>query len=217
MKHGRSLICSLALAGVVCGAALAEADPCAETICRPSKIVLLTIPSSGVAVVMAEKAPIVDSEGKLMILPGEVLVLRFEADAAGAGRLTVIEDRTPPPVDTYTPPGGTEALPLYSSDITVMEDMAVPMKGLPPNSIIMTYGQMPGKPDTVLTISHNVGGMLAYKALAGFWSEKGYGFKETSTCTVISEKFGVEHWPQPIGPMILTDFVREAEGDMRCE
>jgi len=65
--------------------------------------------------------------------------------------------------------------------------------------------------DTFLTVHNPFDSNLKYRA--GLLIPGEEQFRATSSCTVLSERFSLEHWPHSIAALALTDFRLSPKGD----
>jgi hypothetical protein len=72
------------------------------------------------------------------------------------------------------------------------------------NTLILKFWQEPGTGDAVLTVHNSLATFLRYKAhtLRPNSSRSEY----TSSCPVLSKRFGLEHWPYAIAELTLSGF-----------
>ncbi len=70
---------------------------------------------------------------------------------------------------------------------------------------------------TFLSVHNPFGSSLKYRA--GLLVPGEQQFRATSSCTVLSKRFSMEHWPYAVAALALTDFQVLPEGDdsMVCE
>ena len=81
----------------------------------------------------------------------------------------------------------------------------------PRQVLILRLWQQPGSEDSYLFIRNPLGSYLRYKAylLRPDSTQREY----TSSCPVLSQRFGLEHWPYPISELTLAEFTTEPETD----
>ena len=72
------------------------------------------------------------------------------------------------------------------------------------NTLVLKFWQEPGTGDSVLTVHNPLATFLSYKAhmLRARSSRSEY----TSSCPVLSKRFGLEHWPYAIAELKLSGF-----------
>ena len=100
-------------------------------------------------------------------------------------------------------PGQVICLTVQVDGSSVFPIAVVP-KADAPNTIILKFWQEPGTGDMVLTVHNSLATFLTYRAhmLRPDSSRAEY----TSSCPVLSRRFGLEHWPHLISELILSDF-----------
>ncbi len=84
------------------------------------------------------------------------------------------------------------------------------------NTLILKFWQEPGSGDSVLTVHNPLSTFLRYKAhmLRPRSSQSEY----TSSCPVLSKRFGLEHWPYAISELTLSGFETLPEsGTITCQ
>jgi hypothetical protein len=77
-----------------------------------------------------------------------------------------------------------------------------------PDTLVLTLKQIPT--GTTLTVQNPLSVSLSY--LAAIRLPGGSDTHHTSTCPVLSHRFGIESWPYQVGELTLTDFKRLPEG-----
>jgi len=93
--------------------------------------------------------------------------------------------------------------------------MAIVSVASPGKTLILKAWNEPGKPDTLLSLHNPLDAFLRYEAhmLVRGHTEAEY----TSSCPVLSGRFGLEHWPYAIKELTLSGFKVIPESDnMEC-
>jgi hypothetical protein len=100
-------------------------------------------------------------------------------------------------------PGQTICLTVQVQGSSVVPIAVVPTADSD-NTLILKFWQEPGTGDAVLTVHNSLATFLSYKAhmLRPNSSQSEY----TSSCPVLSKRFGLEHWPHPIAELTLSSF-----------
>lgn len=93
------------------------------------------------------------------------------------------------------------SLPALTGDLASEE-----LAALPDNVLVVSYGQTDTTSGMFMTIEHNLNGKLKLDAAMMIIKPNAYEKHYTSTCPIESEMMGMEMWPHPIGPMLLSNF-----------
>ncbi len=188
---------------------------CASTACRPGGYeVAIQADKSRFAALPVMQSPYVTPDNDILIYPGETLVISF---TVADGKAT-----SPTFVKQYAT-SSTLAMSIVKDGKAVTNPAdktlpALPMKAdglpdydaLPPNSIVLSYGQSeqmaaPGHgPATILNIFNTLPQTVKLDAHMSLLSPSGLAWKKTSICPVVPRTFGLEMWPMPLGPMVVT-------------
>lgn len=180
-------------------------EACAKAACRKAlKDVVIRIDDTKFRTIPAPLSPYLLDPTSLLLFPGETVVIQFtvEGDAiTGAKLLERLSPQLPAPLmlegkivanpddaDLRKAPGG------------MPKEM---MATFPANVMVLSYGQVNGKPDTMLQMTHNLSRNIKFDAIMAVFGPEGYVQRSTTSCPVRPNVLGVEHWPHPIGPMIL--------------
>ncbi len=188
---------------------------CTTTACRPGGYEVAVQADKGrFAAVPVGQSPYVTPDNDILIYPGETLVISFTvADGkataptfvkqyatSSALAVSIVEDgkAVSNPTDKALPamPMKADGLPDYDA--------------LPANSIVLSYGQSgqmaaPGHgPATILNIFNTLPQTVKLDAHMSLLSPNGLDWKKTSICPVVPRTFGLEMWPMPLGPMVVT-------------
>jgi hypothetical protein len=209
---------SLILAALLMvGPALAaEADSgCEMTACRPGGFKLAVFFDrdhyTGISVT---HSPYVLPDGAILIFPGETLVFELPLDGEKIGRPKFLGAYQP----KYPMMSDPDA-PLPPSPNLEKLDPAK----LPPNTLVLSYGQTGGRaqgdPMMMLTLSDNLPMTLKLDAIMTVIRPHTTAYEQvpTSTCPLMPKAFGMESWPNALGPMILRNIrVLPAGAPMGC-
>jgi len=79
-----------------------------------------------------------------------------------------------------------------------------------PGALVLTLKQDPAPMGTTLTVKNPLSVFLSYQAAIRLPGRSDN--HHTSTCPVMSHRFGIESWPYQIGELTLTDFRPLPEG-----
>lgn len=100
-------------------------------------------------------------------------------------------------------PGQTICLALQVHGSSVLPVAVVP-SGSKENVLILGFSREPDSNAAVLTVHNPLGTFLRYKAHMLRPGSSGYEY--TSSCPVLSNRLGIEHWPHTITELLLSDF-----------
>jgi hypothetical protein len=127
---------------------------------------------------------------------------------------------TYPPVQNKTSvtifPGETLHLAATVDGDRISELVPVSVVDDASRTIELTLGQMPDKPDMMLTVTNPFNRLLKYRAAIQVPPQS--DLIKTSTCTVLAGKQGIETWPYPVFQVLLSEFqFLPATDQMVCE
>ena len=91
---------------------------------------------------------------------------------------------------------------------------------LPPNTILISYGQLKrlGASGMTLVSEHNLAHMVKFDAVIAEFATDSYRQHPTSSCPVMPKMWATESWPNALGPIVLANFRFSASSDtMTCE
>ncbi len=156
------------------------------------------------------RSPYVLPNGGITIYPGETIAIQF----------TLTGDKLSAPkfLKAYAPrlPAQVSANGKLSDNpdnaALAKDDAAT----LPPNTLLLSYGQFKGQGGMVLELEHNMPKTVKVDALMAMIQSGGYVKKPASTCPVRPKLVGFETWPQALGPMVLANARFAADGDATC-
>jgi hypothetical protein len=223
----KALISILAVAALAAGApvkaqtAPAPADTvCQTTACRPGGIdIVVRVDKDHYQTVPVKPAPYVLPDGQILIFPGETIAVQFtrNGDTLSA---PVFYRRFAPQFPAQIEVGGKAAddpanagLPAIKGEMSKDK-----MVDLPPNTLLLSYGQADGQPGMMLTIDHNFPKALKLDATMFLIGKGRYDQQPTSTCPIQVGLSSFEMWPNPIGPLTLKGFrLLQVGGKMTCD
>ncbi|MDC7684354.1 hypothetical protein PQU92_13785 [Asticcacaulis sp. BYS171W] len=193
---------------------------CAETACRPAGRVdvVVRISPTEFRTAPVGRSPYVLADGAIMLYPGETLAIQYTI-VDGQPTAPKLIQRYAPAMPAQIMKDGKAVANPDNATLPKVERDGVVAK-LPPNTLLVSYGQMDDKPDTWLKIESTLPENLKYNALMMLFKpagETGYQFRPTSSCPVLSGKIAIEHWPHPIGPILLAKPRFVAKDDLACK
>jgi hypothetical protein len=156
------------------------------------------------------RSPYVLPNGSITIYPGETIAVQF----------TLTGDKLSAPkfVKAFAPrlPAQVSANGKLSDNpdnaALTKDDAAT----LPPNTILLSYGQFKGQGGMVLELEHNMPKTVKVDAIMAVIQAGSYVQKPASTCPIRPKLVGFETWPQALGPMMLANTRFAADGDTTC-
>lgn len=207
-------VSALVSAALLAGAAHA-ADPaaaCGTQACRKGGFsIAIRDEGKPATVIPVVRSPYVLPNGSIAIYPGETIAVQF----------TLTGDKLSAPkfVKAFAPrlPAQVSANGRLSDNpenAALSKDDAAT---LPPNTMLLSYGQFKGQGGMVLQVEHNMPRAVKVDALMAVIQDGGYMKKPTSTCPVRPKLVGFETWPQALGPMVLANTRFAADGDTTCK
>jgi hypothetical protein len=138
------------------------------------------------------------------LFPGEIVLVRLAADAAG--RLTPVFVRADRP-DADAPAREAAAVKqiAQAGDAALEGSVGFHTVGreVEPDLLRFTFKQMPGEDDMMLVVENGYGRRLDYRALMTTTNGRAH---VTGVCEVPSGLLSFEHWPHAIVSIELTDF-----------
>lgn len=152
-------------------------------------------------------------DGRLLIFPGESVVLSVAAD----GGLSVISGGR---ADAVLPDANADAMigvfaPGGEGE-NVTGDQAVPSSNGPklvepsPKTVRVTFRQAASGEDMLLVIQNGYDDALTYNAGMMVRGREGAQWSATSVCTVLPGIYAFEHWPHPMFGLSLGGFTLDA-------
>lgn len=100
-------------------------------------------------------------------------------------------------------------------ELQIRGDKVVPVATVsvanPDSTLVLRAWNEPGKPDTLLSVHNPLGSLLRYEAHMLIPGKRKPEY--TSSCAVMSRRFGLEHWPYAIKELTLGEFKALPESD----
>ncbi|MFT4091479.1 MAG: hypothetical protein QM645_12155, partial [Asticcacaulis sp.] len=220
----KTAICALAISSVLSGMAMAEtaqdtddsfAALCKDTPCRNGGYeVLVNSPDGKIQVIEVLQSPYValnGNSGAVLLFPGETIAVQFD----------IQNDQ----------PVNPRLLQRFSAQFPVRamigkrvtehpEDKDLPVlpsenrqSALPPNTLLLSFGQMDGLPGMVMIAESTLPKRLKYKAIMTVQKDDNYYNRPTSSCPVLAGASSYEHWPHTINNLLLHGFVFQEDDD----
>ena len=183
---------------------------CAKTACRAGGYeVAVGVDAAHYTNVPVSRSPYVTEDGEILIFPGETLALQFaiNGDTLSAPRfiaryatpkdlalkvdtgLKLVDD----PLNSRSPP-----LPEKGGDTD--------MSAFPPNTLLISYGQLADHIGMAMDLETNVLRPLKLDTEMSLIKNGAYEWHYTSTCPITSGHSSYESWPSERGPMKLSHF-----------
>lgn len=195
------------------------AEVCAKAACRTALTdVVIRVDDARFRTIPVPQSPYLLDATSLLVFPGETLAIQFAVEGDKITGAKLLERLSP-----------TMAAPLLLEKKVVAnpEDAALrkvtpgdpkaELAGFPANVLLLSFGQQNGKPDTILKMQHNMGRNLKVDAIMAVFGPEGYVQRATSTCVLMPNVAGIEHWPHPMGPIILAKArLMPDSSDMSC-
>lgn len=193
---------------------------CAARACRTNFYnAVLRVDDKHYRTVPVSRAPYVLDNGEILIYPGETLAITFKLENGMLVQPSFVKSYAAQlPVQIQI-----DGKPSVNPDDSGLPKLATgtssDMAGMPPNTLVISYGQVAGKPDMMLTVNGNLPKTLKLDAQMFLFSDKvGYVVKPTSTCPMLAGTSLFENWPEPLGPMVLSHVRLLNAGDkMVCQ
>jgi hypothetical protein len=205
------VLAAAVIAGALIAGAAHAADPsaaCATQACRKGGFsVALRVDDKTFTTIPVSHSPYVMPSGAILIFPGETIAVQFtlNGDKLTAPKfLKAYAPRLPAQVSKNGKLSDPDTAGLSKDDAGA----------LPPNTVLLSYGQFKGQPGMVLEFEHNMPRNVKVDAIMAAIKTGGYDQKPASTCPVKPKLIGFETWQQPLGPMLLGNarFVADADG-----
>ncbi len=193
---------------------------CAKTSCRAGGYdVVVRVDKTHFMDVPVGRSPIITPEGDILIYPDETLAVQFtvSGDTLSAPRL-VAQYATRGTFAMQIDTGSTQTDNPLNTSLPALpqKDGATDMSALPPNTMVITYGQFKGQTGMAMNMESNLPATLKLDATLSRIGKNGYEWHYTSTCPL--RKASYETWPGPMGPIRLSHFRFLADSaKMMCE
>lgn len=178
----------------------ALAAECAHVTCRKAvRPVILRMVDGSEFRIDTRPLPYLDDKGTLILFADESVTLSYPEDD---------EKLEHPVVSAIKDPLGTIDLPAAAST----------------RSLTFSFRQMTDKPDMVLGITNTTKAMVKYDAVAFFPDVVNHNARgsHTATCALpppednAPRTLGLEHWPQPLVMLIITNIRALEPGALRA-
>ncbi|EGF89883.1 hypothetical protein ABI_43060 [Asticcacaulis biprosthecium C19] len=194
---------------------------CAERACRAGgyEAAVFVDDDNNFTPIPVARSPYVLEDGDILVYPGETFAVVFPAEGDNPGKPT-FHKAFAGHFPTLTVQGETLGdnpldgnLPKIDGELS-----AEKLAHLPPNTLIISYGQSARRPAMMLTLDHNMTRTLKLDATMFLIEPGNYDSRYTSTCPLQSNITLYESWPHQIGPMVLSNFRFLKDGDdMVCK
>ncbi len=204
-------------AALMLAATAATADPeCATTACRAGGFDLaIRLEDQHYKAITVTPTPYVMGNGTILIVPGETIAVQFNlVDGQIAGPAIFLGRFAPhlpvPIANGQTPvPNPQDAgLPAITGN-----SPAALLGQLPPNSLLISYGQEQTGATMYLDFYSNLPRRLKLDAVMSVFGADGFVTGPTSICPLSPMTEGHEIWPDPLGPLALTNPHLLADGE----
>jgi hypothetical protein len=180
---------------------------CAAAACRKGGFdVALRTDSTHFTPIPVTHSPYVLPDGAILIFPGETVAIQFAVEDGKVGRGTFVRAFAPRYPMQITRDGQTAANP---------DDAALPvlkeggpkdeLAGLPPNTVVVSYGQRSGGIDMTLMMEQNMPAALKFDLTVTLPESGDYRQHAATSCPVGSNMMDDEGWGQPLGPILIAN------------
>lgn len=184
-------------------------DPCASAQACRTVAFTLTIDGQSYPYKREAPQPWITPDGRLMIFPGESVVVSVAADET----LTVLSARAASAVvSDAMVEEHSEVFSEGGAGEFATEDEVVPISGIAkpeaaaPQTVRVTFYQAPETGDMFLLVQNGYGDSMEYDAAMIVRGREGAQWTRTSVCTVLPTVISVEHWPHLIYGLSLGGF-----------
>ncbi len=178
---------------------------CAQIACRKGGYeAVIRVDDKRYTTVPVSRSPYIMDDGSILIFPGETIAVQFTIDKDQPGHPTMIKRFAPKLLANISTPSGPVA-DSANADLPVLKEglPAQETAELPPNTLVISYGQFEGQSGMVLEVEHNLPHTLKVDAIIALIKPGSYVQHYTSTCPIMPKMFGTESWPEPLGPLII--------------
>jgi hypothetical protein len=164
---------------------------------------------------------VIPEDHTILIFPGETLVFQFSVENSKIGQPIFVKAMAPEfpvqiDIEGKLVPNPRDAdLPPVPQ-----KDGSIDVSSLPPNSLLLSYGETEkGQTGMMLHIVSSLPQKMKFEDTMFLIQPGKPGYKDahTSTCPVAAGQANFESWPEPIGPMILSDFRFVSSGEGVCK
>lgn len=151
------------------------------------------------------------TSGRLLLLPGESLVIKFDGDGAPVVQDSGLAAQRLP--ESFISGVTRQLAAAGSGTVDRGAAMELPAER---DTVRLSFIQLPGSDATMLVAENGYGSVLTYAANMQLTNGQA---AQTSTCPVLGGIFSVEHWPHPIASITLADLKLtplSAAGELTC-
>jgi hypothetical protein len=217
VETGTAMKVTILAAALMLAARAATADPeCATTACRPGGFDLaIRLEDDHYKAVTVTPTPYVMGNGTILIVPGETIAVQFTlVNGQIAGPATFLGRFAPhlpvPIANGQAPvPNPQDAgLPVLAGN-----SAAELLGQLPPNSLLLSYGQDPVLATMYLDMYSNLPRRLKLDAVMSIFGHDSFVTGPTALCPISPMALDHEIWPDPVGPLALTNPHLLADGE----
>ena len=195
-------------------------DICAKVACRKGGFeVALFVEATHFTTVPVNQSPYVTPEGDILIFPGETIAYQFSIKDGVLSTPIFYKQFASDKHNAMPIVGGTKLIknPIDTELPSVpMKDNDVDSSQLPPNTLLIAYGQFnkvndQSRKDTgMLMTFHSNLPMMKLDAKISIVKKGAYVWYYTSTCPIKNAL--LESWPENHGPVFLSKFRLLPEG-----
>jgi len=196
---------------------------CSQTACRTGGYeAVVGVDPQRYTTIPVTRSPYILDDGSVLIFPGETIAVQLAVDGGKLGRPMAAERYAPEfPALIVKSDGAPEANPENASLAALQGKMpADEVANLPPNTLVVSYGQFKEKGESgmTLTLLHNFSQTIKLDAIIAEIRPNAYEQHYTSTCPVRPKMSDFENWPNALGPLVLKNFRFQADGQsVVCE
>lgn len=200
---------------------------CAKRACRSGGFNLaLFVDETHLMDIPVNASPYITNDDAILIFPGETFAVTYTVDGRALSAPRFYQSYAPElPASIDHARDGSESGALVDNPDNAklpplpQKDGNTDYSALPPNTVVVSYGQPDHSGAMHLMIWNNLHGVLKIDADMMVVTPGKAGYKEapTSTCPVMPQTGDFEMWPEPLGPIFLSNAHLLADGeDMAC-
>jgi len=178
---------------------------CAQIACRKGGYeAVVSVDNDRYTTVPVSRSPYVVDDNSILIFPGETIAIQFTVENDKLTHPKMVE-RFAPKLPAYISGPSSPIADPANASLPVLKEgpPAQETAELPPNTLLLSYGQLKGLAGMVLEIEHSFPRTLKVDAIIALIKPGAYDQHYTSTCSIMPKLFGTESWPQPLGPLII--------------
>jgi len=182
---------------------------CAKTACRTGGYdVAVGVDATHFTDVPVSRSPYVTPNDEILIFPGETIAVQFTVTGDTLSAPRFLKQYATPKALAMKLDTGSKLVdaPLNASLLPVQKDGDIDMAGLPPNTLLITYGQFSDHIGMAMNLDTNLPRRLKMDASLSLIKTGSYQWHYTSTCPLASGRGSYENWPGALGPMRLSHF-----------